>query len=364
VFDDVVVPQFADTQIGRNELSKSLGYFSSILNPGGWIKAVGTRYHPEDAYGSMIQATVPTWNEDTQDMEGEESLWEVIERVVENSPDRSGLGVYLWPRVKNPQDEKYYGFDLRELSKIKADYASHQGLTHFYAQYYNDPNDVGTERVKRDKLQYYDRKFISIDNGKVYYKDKRLNIFCAMDVAWSEHANADYTAIAVIGIDADGFIYILDLEQFKTTNFQEYYDVAVSLQQQWGFKRMLVESNAGGHFVAQEIENLVRRNGGSLVVDRQATTSQSGRKGERWAAILEPRYESRSIFHFRGGLVPEYEEQLLSAKPRHDDMKDAVCAAISIAKAPAQGKRIHSYSDENQKVVYLNKRFGGRARNM
>ena len=363
VFDDIVVPQFADTESGRREVSKALGYFSSILNPGGWVKAVGTRYHPQDSYQNMIDAEEPIWDEQLGEMKGSRKLWQVVERVVENSPDRSGTGNFLWPRTESPKDGKSYGFDVRELSKIRADYVSHGGLTHFYAQYYNDPNDVGTQRVGRDKFQYYDRKHIEVKGSNVYYRNQRLNVYCAMDVAWSESEKSDYTAIVVVGVDSEGFIYVLDLDRFRTTNFNEYYEAAVRLQQQYGFRKMLVESNAGGGFVAQEIESLVRKNGGNLVVDRKASTSKQGTKQEKWAATLEPRYESKSILHFRGGLTPYLEEEVLSAKPRHDDLKDALTAAISISKPPVQAK-LDVRSRKNNNVVSLNSKFGGRSRNM
>jgi len=362
VGDDVVVPQFADTEVGRKELSNSLGYFSSILNPGGWMKYVGTRYHPRDAYDSMIKAKVQIWDSEKQDYVGERPVWDVKERVVESSPDRSGTGQFLWPKTESPLDPgKSYGFDIEELAKIRADYVSHGSLTHYYAQYYNDPNDVGTQRIDRGLFQYYDRKHITIDGTTVKHRNNRLNVTCAMDVAWSESSGADYTAIAVIGVDSEGFIYVLDLIRFKTSKFQEYYDAAVSLQQQWGFRKMLVESNAGGNFVAQEIEALVRRNGGNLVVDRRPSTWRQGSKQEKWAAILEPRYESRTIYHFKGGVTPYYEEEVLTAKPRHDDLKDAVTAAISISKPPA-ARKIIDYDEINNNVVSLNKRFGGRRR--
>ena len=362
IFDDVVVPQFADTQTGRKELSRALGYFSSILNPGGWIKAVGTRYHPDDAYSNMINATIPVWNEDDQDFTDQIPTWDVMEKVVEDSPNRSGVGNYLWPRAESPHDGKSYGFDLRELAKIKADYVSHQGLVHFFSQYYNDPNDIGTQRIKRDTFQYYDPKYISIRNDRVYFKNERLNVFAAMDVAWTTEDRSDYTAIAVIGVDSDGFIYILDLDRFRTSDFLTYYERVTALQSRWFFRRLLVETNAAGSFVAQEIENHVRRNGGSLVVDKRAATSRTGDKYESWAAILEPRYHSKSVFHNRGGLTETLEEELVTAKPRHDDLKDALCAAISISHPPAARKPVdyERIQEQHNNVVYG--RFGGRVR--
>lgn len=361
IFDDVVVPQFADTATGRGELSRSLGYFSSILNPGGWIKAVGTRYHPEDAYESMVNATIHVWDEEVKDFTHEIPAWDVMEKVVEDSPDRSGTGNFLWPRTESPFDGRRYGFDIKELAKIKADYVSHQGLVHFFSQYYNDPNDVGTQRINKELFQYYDPKYITVRNDKVYYQKNKLNVYAAMDVAWSESDRSDYTAIAVIGIDHDGFIYILDLDRFRTSDFVVYYDRITALQRQWFFRRLLVETNAAGSLIAQEIENHVRRNGGALVVDKRAATSRTGGKFENWASVLEPRYHSRSVFHHRGGLTPVLEEELVSAKPRHDDLKDAVCAAISIAQPPAARKPVdYDRIEREANVVYG--RFGGRVR--
>lgn len=361
IFDDVVVPQFADTAVGRGELSRSLGYFSSILNPGGWIKAVGTRYHPEDAYQAMMDARIPQWDEETKQFKGEKPAWELMERVVEDSMDRSGTGLYLWPRTEQPDTGKSYGFDIHELMKIKADYISHQGLVHFYSQYYNDPNDVGTQRISRDAFKYYDQRNLTVRNNKVFYGNQKLNVYAAMDVAWSESERADYTAIAVIGIDCDGYIYILGLDRFRTSDFLTYYERIESLYKQWFFRQLVVETNAAGSLVAQEVEAHVRRNGISLVVDKRAKNSRTGGKLENWAAVLEPRYHSKSVLHYRGGLTPVLEEELISAKPRHDDLKDALCAAMMIAKPPSSGRSV-DYDRLNAGDNVVIGRFGGRRR--
>lgn len=361
VFDDVVVPNFADTATGRGELARSLGYFSSILNPGGWIKAVGTRYHPEDAYQSMIEATVQQWDEEKQEFVAEIPAWEVMEEVVEDSPDRTGIGRYLWPRVECPKTGRSYGFDIRELMKIKADYTSHQGIIHFFSQYYNDPNDLGTQRINRSLFQYYDPQFISVRSDKVYFRGNKLNVYSAMDVAWSQSERADYTAIAVIGINSDGIVYVLDLDRFRTSEFLTYYERIEALQRKWLFRQLVVETNAAGSLVAQEVENYIRRNGLSLIVDRRAKNSRTGSKLENWAAVLEPRYHGKGVLHYQGGLTPALEEELVSAKPRHDDLKDALCAAMSIAKSPSANRSVN-YEELNERTNVVVGRFGGRVR--
>src|SRR5690606_38595621 len=84
VYDDVVVPKYAYSESGRLEVQRSVSQFASILNPNGIVKAVGTRYHPQDAYQSMIESTVALYNRETGQFEGEEKQWDVKEYVVED----------------------------------------------------------------------------------------------------------------------------------------------------------------------------------------------------------------------------------------------------------------------------------------
>jgi len=334
LFDDVVVPQFAYTIVGRSEVNRALSQFTSILNPGGEIKAVGTRYHPSDAYQSMIDAEVPLWDSVKQEFTAKSKLWEVFEREVEDNGN--GTGNFLWPRIFSPDTGEGYGFDPQILATIKADYASKGEVAQFYAQYYNNPNAIENQTIDRSMFQYYDRAKLDLRGSSWYAGNNKLSVFAAMDVAWTDKSTSDYTAIAVIGIDHDGFIYVLDLAQFKTNNFARYYEEVINLHYKWHFKKIRVETNAGGHFVKQELERLIRQNGDILAVDGKSTVKE-GSKPERKAATLEWRYDAKTIWHYRGGHTSDLEDQIILQKPRHDDLVDALIAAIEIAKPP--GKR-------------------------
>ena len=354
--DDVVVPQFADTAVGRAEVARSLAQFTSILNPGGEIKAVGTRYNPEDAYQNMSDAEYPIWNTETQEFRELAKLWHVFKREVEDAGD--GTGNFLWPRVQCPETGEAYGFDAQILAIIKADYDSKGQQSQFYCQYYNDPNAIDLQTINRGSFQYYERKHMRPVGGSVYYGEVKLGVFAAMDVAWTVSDSADYTAIAVIGVDNTNNVYVLDLAQFKTNNFAEYYDEVINLHYKWGFRKLRVETNAGGAFVKQELERFVRQNGNQLSIEGKTTVKAHGAKAERHAATLEWRYDQKMIWHYRGGLTPDLEDQIILTKPRHDDLVDAFTAAIEISKPP--GKRVLSattYQDEN---VFYDSRFGGR----
>lgn len=357
LLDDVVVPEFAYTGIGRRELSRRLAQYSSIKNPGAITKGVGTRYHPKDAYAKFSEAMVKLWNDETGELDGNRQLWEIMEEAVEDRGDMTGN--YLWPREKSADTGEWYGFDKKVLSTIMAQYQANGDMEQFYAQYYNDPNDPDSHRLKRDEFKYYDKRFLKCNNGTWYFNGKKLNVFAGMDVAWSMNGKADYTAIVVIGVDHDGFIYVLDLDRFRTSDFDEYYEKVITLQEFWGFRKIRVETNSGGHLVKEQMENRVRQYGKTLLVEGKHTSSNDGTKFERHAAVIEPRYKQGTILHFKGGLTQELEEEVVLERPPHDDLEDALFCAICIMRVPT---RIDTEYDRESRVVNASSRFGGRRR--
>jgi hypothetical protein len=356
--DDVVVPAFADTSTGRGEVNRSMAQFTSILIPRGELLAVGTRYHPLDLFLSMIDASYQIWNKYKESFVGTAKLWSVFDRQVEDKGD--GTGTFLWPISKNSNTGDSYGFDQQTLAIIRSDYESKGQFVQYFCQYYNDPNAIDTQRISRGSFQYYDRKNISSHSGNLYLRDRKLVAFAAMDVAWTTSETADYTAIAVIGIDHEENIYLLDLMQFKTSSFTDYYDNIITLHRKWGFRKLRVETNSGGSFVKQELERLIRQNGDTLSVEGRHQLKNQGSKTERKGATLEWRYADQRVWHYKDGIVTDLEDQIILNRPRHDDLLDAFVAAIDISKAP--GKRNSSaeivrHMDNN--IVY-DRRFGGR----
>jgi hypothetical protein len=92
----------------------------------------------------------------------------------------------------------------------------------------------------------------------------------------------------------------------------------------------------------------------ALSIDENKPSRHEGTKEERIASILEPRYDNLSIFHIRGGYTAALEEELILARPRHDDLKDALASVIQIAKSPSRRRQ----SKETGNIVYSQK-FGG-----
>lgn len=342
--DDLVVPGNAYTNEGRNKVERLYSQLASIKNTGSTTTIVGTRYHPADLYNALINIKQDVYDEDDNFI-GRENTYEIFERVVETD------GVFLWPRTLR-EDGRAFGFDRRELERIRSEYVD---TAQFYAQYYNNPNDPSNARIDREKLQYYDVRHIKEDQGRWFFKDKKLNLFAAIDFAFSLDKKADFTAIVVIGIDCEHNIYILDIDRFKTDRIAVYFEHIMKSHQKWNFRKLRAEVTVAQQAIVRELkESYIKPNGMALSVDEYRPSRHEGNKEERIAATLEPRYDNMAVWHYKGGNCTLLEEELLQAKPAHDDIKDALTAAIDIAVAPKRRATI----EKKQNIIY-NSRWGG-----
>ena len=338
ILDDMVVPK-NNTEEGRRQVMSQYSQLQSILNPGGMILAVGTRYHPKDIYDTM-QTTVEEIYDDTGELIGKENQWDVLQKVVEEN------GEFLWNRQKR-KDGKYYGFDFKELSRIKA---GHVDKSQFYAQYYNDPNDEGNALITPDMFEYYNREHLYSKAGVYYIKNRPLNVYAAIDFAFSLNNRADSSSIVVVGIDSDNNRYVLDIDRFKTDRIQEYYNHVIAIHNKYNLKKLRAEVTVAQQVIVTALKDKLAENSTRLVIEDYRPQTK---KEERMLAVLKPLYEDHKIFHYRGGNCEILEEELKQVKPAHDDVKNALADAISIAVAPRQS---HFQKHKDIKVL---SRFGG-----
>jgi len=341
-FDDVVVEDNVATEDLRSKTAASHSQLSaSVLNVGGKTKTSGTIWHPKDLYSVMLGTVVET-------DEGQKSIYKVFRRTVEEH------GSFLWPRTER-NDGKKFGMDDQQLAKIKAKYISNSQLPQFFMQYYNDPNSAETARFDRSRFQYYDRRYIHVADGSVFFKQEKLNVFAAIDFAYSLNKKADYTAIVVIGMDSNKFIYVLDIDRFKTKNPEDYFHRVFSLHEKWHLKRLRVEVTSAQVIICQYLKDRIRELGLNLSIDEHRPTRHHGTKEERIIATLDPLYQNGSVWHYNGGLIHLLEEELLLDNPQHDDIKDAFASAIEVARAPKKNGIVI----DKMKKFNFSSRFGG-----
>ncbi len=347
VLDDIVVYENAYTGEGRNKVKSQYSLLSSIEGADAKEWVVGTRYHPADLYNDLLQMVEDTYS-DEGEKTGEENIYEIFERPVEDAGD--GTGEMLWPRMQR-RDGKWFGFDIRVLAKKRGQYLD---KGQFRAQYYNDPSDPDNVPVGAEKFQYFDRKYLKNDNGYWFFKEEKLNVFAAVDFAFSLSKKADYTAIVVIGIDAENNIYVLDIDRFKTDRISDYFEHILNLVTKWSFRKMRAETTVAQVAIVKQLKELVKQHGLSLSIEEFRPNKGHGSKQERISAALEPRYDNLSIWHYRGGNTQILEEELSTRNPPHDDVIDALASVVDMAIKPSRTIR-----RRKDNVVQFNERFGG-----
>lgn len=350
VLDDVVVDDTAYSPDGRSKVRDQVSFLASIAGTDSRIWAVGTRYHPLDLYKDMETTEVDEFDDDGN-IVSSYKLYEVFERKVENKGD--GTGKFIWPRQQRTSDGKWFGFNREILAKKKAQYSD---LTKFRSQYYNDPNDVEASTIRSNMFQYYDRELLTQAQGYWYFKDKRLNLSAAMDFAHSLSTAADFTTIAVCGVDAFNNYYVLDLERFRTNQISEYFNKILRMQTKWDFRKIRMETTAAQDTIVQTMkQDYIKPHGLNLSIEAIRPTKD---KAERIDGILQAKYSNLQMWHYHGGNMQILEEELILQHPPHDDLKDALANAVEMLVAPsgqrAQLRKVNITAKENHYS-----RFGG-----
>lgn len=178
--------------MNKERRAKLRNWFFSALLPAGsgdcLVRCVGTVLHLDSLLNRLLED--PTWDHDC---------------FAAHNQDFSQI---LWPEQ----------FSKGRLQAIRAGYLA-QGMPDKYSQeYLNRPIDDETAYFKRDWFTYW-----TPEEAK-----KPLRKIATIDLAVSTKETADYTAIIVSGIDAQGKIHILEVLRGRWDSFetvQRMFDV-------------------------------------------------------------------------------------------------------------------------------------------
>ena len=348
--DDVVVPENAYTADSRKKVESACSQLASVLTTGGTECAVGTRYHPKDHYESLKTMEEDIYDDDTGEVVDSRMVYAVHQRQVETS------GEFLWPRKARQSDGKMFGFNWTEYARKKAKY---KDRLQFFAQYYNNPNDLDNRKITRSNFQYYKREHIIMRQGLWYYGERKLNVYAAMDFAYSLKDDADYTVIIVVGVDYEGNYYILDITRFKTKRIRIYYDNLKDSIIKWEFHKLRAEVTAAQVVIVTALKEIISGEAISCRVHEHRPMRDDGSKEERMEAALTPKYEDNKVYHFKGGLCSVLEEELELDNPPHDDIKDAFasCVSADYVKRPRRPQKDDEVGVTSS--LKFNSRFGG-----
>jgi phage terminase large subunit-like protein len=350
VLDDIVVPE-NNTEQGRKQVNSWLSQAASIMSADSCIFDVGTRYHPKDAHQVAMDMV---YDDEIEDEYGEittsaKSLFTVSMANVEED------GEFLWERQQR-KDGKWFGFNKNILARKRAVYEAAGEITQFYAQYYNDPNDKSTAPIARELFKYYDKEELDYTVGLWSIQGKPCFLYAAVDLAATSADSSDYTAITVGAIDQEGNRYLVYANRFKTHKISVIYDEIYKVFGAYNFKKLRIEAVAGFRLAAQDVADRLYAGGVRIPIDLYIPPRGEG-KAMRVNGILEPLYQSGAVYHYRGGLVQTLEDELVSAKPINEDLKDTWAMCNDLMKVPRARRQ-----KPRTNVLQFNSRFGGVSR--
>src|SRR3990167_2589975 len=237
VLDDIVVKE-NNTITGRKEVNSWVAMAASILSADSEMFAIGTRYHPKDAYSIMMDMAIRDQENEAGEKVESQPLFMINQANVELD------GEFLWPRQQR-LDGKWFGFNDRILARKRAVYEAAGEITQFYAQYYNDPNDKSTAPISPDLFQYYDRSKLIYSYGSWEIEGRPLRLYAALDLAASENEKADYTVLTIGGIDSLSNRYVVHVDRYRTDKISVSQDKLVEAYQKWQYGALRIESVSG-----------------------------------------------------------------------------------------------------------------------
>lgn len=295
--DDLMGHQNSLTPEQRAKAKRFRRSMIALLEPGGEIIDIGTRWHQDDTFSEIF--------------ENESAYYDVmVRKLVED-------GKLIFPKKFSKK------FDPVKKNWIHVDYNCLDYVDHlkksmtsaeFSAQYMNDPIDEENQVFKHEYFKFWEQR------------PPRLFLAMTIDPAISEKQSADYFAINVSGMDEHYNIYVLD-------TLKGHWKVAESIENIFTMYHKWHPSVVGLETVAYQkalkswIEEKMREKGTYFpITELKRNTNESK---EFRIKSLEPFFKDGKIF-FAKWMTGLRDEALSFPRGKHDDELDALASQLEL----------------------------------
>ena len=214
IYDDVVTKESVNTPEQIKKVTDAWALSDNLGAHGGKIRMIGTRYHFNDTYRTVIrrEAAVPRIYPATDDGK------------VTGSP------VFL--------SEEQLSFKRRKM-----------GQYIFACQMLQDPREGDTQGFSVSDMRYYDREPDPFD----------FNFYIVVDPANEKKKKSDYTAMFVVGLAPDRNYYVFEMVRDKL-NLRERTDLLMELHQTYhplavGYEHYGIQADIQHIDFVQDIRN-------------------------------------------------------------------------------------------------------------
>lgn len=296
ILDDLQGEKNFQTPEQREKVKRYYRSMIDLIEPGGLIVVIGTRWHLDDVYQYII--------------DNESEYYDVtVRQVIED-------GKIIFPKKFqkqfDPVTKGWQSVDFHCLDYIN--YLKKRPSEEFSSQYMNQPLDSENQVFKKEYFKYYDQR------------PPRLFVSMTIDPAISEKQSADYFSINVSGMDENYKIYVLDIVKGHW-KVAESIDNIFTTYQKWRPSVVGLETVAYQKALKSWLEEKMRERGIYFpITELKRNTNESK---EFRIKALEPFYRDGLVFH--APWMKSLEQELLQfPKGKHDDEIDALASQLSL----------------------------------
>lgn len=206
VHDDLVVRENVGTFEMMDKVHTIWRDSLDLLEPGGEMWIIGTRWHPLDLYGRLIMDHCEA---DCADGEGL------------HKPHCSCQFDVSIKTIRDPQGS--YILDSKFDDRIAQELLQQKGRMEFAAQYLNDPADPGTVWFPPDKVRAAEISPQDINSVR-----KKLTWYMAVDPAESLEKRSSFTAVVAVGVDHETGIWYVDLARQARVETPQFVELVLN----------------------------------------------------------------------------------------------------------------------------------------
>lgn len=296
LLDDLQGEKNFQTPEQREKVKRYYRSMIDLIEPGGTIIVIGTRWHLDDVYQYII--------------DNESEYYDItVRKVIED-------GKIIFPKKFNQQfDPKTKAWKFTTTPCLDyINYLKKRPSEEFYSQYMNDPIDSENQIFKKEYFKTYERR------------PERLFVGMTIDPAISEKQSADNFAINVSGMDENYRIYVLDTLKGHW-KVAESIDNIFSMYEKWHPSVIGLETVAYQKALKAWLEEKMRERGVYFpITELRRNTNESK---EFRIKALEPFYRDGLVFH--APWMQSLETELLQfPKGKHDDEIDALASQLDL----------------------------------
>jgi predicted phage terminase large subunit-like protein len=307
IYDDVVTKESVTTPEMMLKTTDSLALSYNLGSIGGAVRFIGTRYHYNDTYRTIL--------------------------------DRGTAVPRLYPATKDGKVEGEPVFLTREqLAKKRAD----QGPYVFACQMLQDPKADETQGFKEEWIRY------------ASVPTQGQNIVILIDPASAKKKTSDYTAGWVLGLGADRNVYVHDMVRDRLSLTQRA-DLLMNWHRRWqpmavGYEQYGMQADIEHIKDRQDRENYrfdITSLGGTMPkVDRIRRLIPWFEKGR---VFLKPKLDKANYEGITVDLIKTFlnEEYMAFPVAAHDDMLDALARFLD-EDLPIAWPAAMAYEDEDE----------------